>query len=75
MSRTKKTSPSPIDFEASLNQLNQLIEKMESGKLDLNESLTCFEQGVTLIKQCQQVLSEAEEKVTLLTQPTSNKND
>lgn len=54
------------DFETSLETLNQLIEKMESGNLSLEESLKHFEQGVNLIQSCQKTLSEAEQKVQQL---------
>lgn len=53
-------------LEVSLAALEQLIEKMESGKLDLDESLKCFEQGVALTKHCQKTLSQAEQKVKIL---------
>lgn len=63
----KKTPDHSVDFEASLSQLNKLIEKMESGKLSLNDSLTYFEEGVTLIKQCQTALTQAEQKIETIT--------
>lgn len=55
------------DFEKSLNKLNQLIEKMESGNLSLESSLKYFEEGVALIKSCQKTLTETEQKVEKLT--------
>ncbi|EKD92144.1 MAG: Exodeoxyribonuclease 7 small subunit [uncultured bacterium] len=59
-----------VDFEKSLRQLNQLIEKMESDQLTLEASLRSFEEGITLIRQCQQVLVDAEQKVQILTEKT-----
>lgn len=61
----KKPSPS-IDFEASLKTLEELVTRMEQGNLTLEESLTCFERGVTLTRTCQQALREAEQKVQIL---------
>jgi len=55
-----------IDFEASLGQLEQLVEQMEDGELSLEDSLKAFEQGVKLTRECQQALKEAEQKVQLL---------
>ncbi len=55
-----------IDFEASLGQLEQLVEQMEDGELSLEESLKAFEQGVKLTRECQQALKQAEQKVQLL---------
>jgi exodeoxyribonuclease VII small subunit len=55
-----------IDFEASLGQLEKLVEQMEDGDLTLEDSLKAFEQGVKLTRECQQALQEAEQKVQLL---------
>jgi exodeoxyribonuclease VII small subunit len=51
------------DFEQALSQLEQLVERMESGDLSLEDSLEAFEQGVKLTRECQTRLSEAEQKV------------
>ena len=61
---SKKTSP--INFEKTLAELEQLVEKMEEGDLSLEESLKCFERGIVLTKSCQQALTEAEQKVRIL---------
>ena len=55
-----------IDFEKSLVELEQLVEKMEGGDLSLEESLKCFERGIELTKTCQRALSDAEQKVKIL---------
>ncbi len=65
---TKKNNNSIKDFEKSLSELNQLIEKMENGNLSLESALKYFEQGVTLIKSCQQTLAETEQKVQKMTE-------
>ena len=59
----KKTA---IDFEQSLQTLEQLVESMESGDMTLEKSLEAFEQGIKLTKECQQALKEAEQKVEVL---------
>lgn len=64
--KTPKKTPTPCDFEKSLQQLNFIIEKMESGELSLDASLKQFEEGINLIRSCQQTLSEAEQKVQIL---------
>jgi exodeoxyribonuclease VII small subunit len=58
--------PQPIDFEASLSQLESLVEKLENSEFTLEQSLQAFEQGVKLTRQCQQALSAAEQKVQVL---------
>lgn len=59
---------SPVDFEKSLQQLTELVERMEKGNLPLEESLNAFEQGVGLVRDCQKALAAAEQKVKILTQ-------
>ena len=55
-----------LNFEKSLQELETLVEKMESGDLSLEESLKCFERGVALTRNCQKALQEAEQKVQIL---------
>ncbi|MDB6164504.1 MAG: xseB [Xanthomonadaceae bacterium] len=70
MSRKPPIDPSPVaDFEASLGQLEQLVEKMEHGELSLEESLAAYERGVGLYRRCQTALEHAELRVRLLTDP------
>lgn len=59
----KKVAP---DFEQSLTDLQQLVERLESGELSLEDSLSCFEQGIRLTRDCQAALGQAEQKVQLL---------
>lgn len=62
------------DLESSLKEINELIGKMEQGDLTLEQSLGHFEQGITLIKNCQQILREAEQKVQILIQNSNPSN-
>ena len=62
--------PSPVaDFEASLDELEQLVEKMEHGDMSLEESLAAYERGVGLYRKCQGALEQAELRVRLLSDP------
>lgn len=54
------------DFEAALAELEQLVEKMESGGQSLEEALKSFQRGVELTRACQQGLKEAEQRVEQL---------
>lgn len=56
------------DFEAALAELEQLVEKMESGEQSLEEALKSFQRGVELTRLCQQGLKEAEQRVEQLLQ-------
>ena len=62
-----KTSPqTPKNFEAALAELDQLVEKMESGQLPLEESLSAYQRGTELLKFCESVLKDAEQKIKVL---------
>ncbi len=67
-STTAKTAPA-ADFEHSLDELEQLVAKMEGGDLSLDDSLASFERGIGLYRQCQQSLEKAELRVRLLMDP------
>lgn len=54
------------DFEQSLKELEAIVHQLEEGDLSLEASLKAFEQGVTLTRECQQALNEAEQRVQLL---------
>ncbi len=65
MPAKKKTASAP-DFEQSMNELEELVEAMESGKLSLEQSMEHFERGIKLTKNCQKSLTEAEQRVQIL---------
>jgi exodeoxyribonuclease VII small subunit len=62
MARKKAT----LDFEQSLTDLQSLVERLETGELSLEDSLSAFEQGVRLTRDCQTALAQAEQKVQIL---------
>ncbi len=49
-------------FEQAYNQLKELVEKLENGETDLEESLKIFEEGMELIDFCNKKLEDAENK-------------
>ena len=55
-----------INFEKTLDQLEELVEDMEHGDLSLEESLKAFEKGIKLTRDCQTALNQAEQKVQML---------
>ena len=56
-----------INFESSIQALEELVEKMEAGEFTLEESVKQFERGIALAKSCQTALRDAEQKVLKLT--------
>jgi exodeoxyribonuclease VII small subunit len=57
-----------LDFEAALQELEELVARMEGGDLTLEASLAAFERGVKLTRHCQAALRSAELKVKQLTE-------
>ncbi len=55
-----------IDFEKAMNQLEDIVEQLESGDIALEDSLKLYEKGMNLSKTCQDKLSQAERKVYIL---------
>ena len=55
-----------MDLEKSLAELESIVEQLESGELPLDKSLTEFERGVRLSRECQGALKEAEQRVQVL---------
>ncbi len=67
----KSTSKSrELDFEATIRELESLVERMEQGDQSLEQSLKDFERGVELTRSCQQALKQAEQKVQKLQEQT-----
>ncbi|PIE82244.1 MAG: exodeoxyribonuclease VII small subunit [Cardiobacteriales bacterium] len=55
-------------YEKHLKNLEDIVRKMESGELSLEASLKQYEEGISLIRQCQQALNDAQQKVQILMQ-------
>lgn len=53
-------------FESALTQLQSIVRELEEGTSGLEESLARFEQGVRLLRNCYQILEQAEQKIELL---------
>ncbi len=57
-----------VDFEASLEELEGLVERMEEGELSLEESLKTYERGIELSRACQKSLDTAEQRIEILSE-------
>lgn len=58
-------------FEENLKQLEQIVSKLEKGDLSLEESISNFESGIKLSKECSLALEEAEKKINILVETDS----
>lgn len=57
-----------LTFEQSLTELESVVERLELGDMQLEESLELFERGVSLIRDCRTRLTSAERKIEELTE-------
>lgn len=55
-------------FEDALSELESHVRKLDGGELALEDSLTTFESGVRLVRECSELLDEAEQRITELTE-------
>ena len=58
--------PKKKTFENALNELETIIEELESGSPTLDKMMQLFEDGMKLMKVCQEYLSKAEGRITTL---------
>jgi len=76
-SQGPETSSEPsrvAEFEQSLDELEQLVQRMEHGDLSLDDSLKTYERGIALYRNCQAALEQAELRVRLLYDPESRED-
>ena len=73
-SAQKKQDPQKKpEFERSLSRLEEVVRKLESPQLSLDEAMKLFEEGVALSRECQKQLEEAEGKVEILLKKADGK--
>lgn len=66
---TDKKSDQHSRFESQLKELETLVEKLESGDLDLDTSMNEFKRGVELTRRCRKLLENARQTVEELQDP------
>ncbi|OOH91341.1 exodeoxyribonuclease VII small subunit [Pasteurellaceae bacterium 15-036681] len=60
------------DFETTLKELEEIVTKLETGDLPLEEALTEFESAIKLVQQGQERLAKAEQRIQILLQKDEN---
>lgn len=55
-----------LNFEQAIEELEVIAQELESGKLNLDDSIKKFEDGMKLSKKCSEYLENAEKKITVL---------
>jgi exodeoxyribonuclease VII small subunit len=69
----KPDAPKKPDFEKSLARLEEVVRRLESPQLALDEAMKLFEEGVELSRECQKQLEEAEGRVEILLRKADGK--
>jgi exodeoxyribonuclease VII small subunit len=59
-------APEEMTFGEALAELDTIVRSLESGQLELEESLARYERGVALLRACRSKLANAEQRVTML---------
>lgn len=54
------------NFEESVRELEKTVQSLEKGDLTLEEAISAFERGITLSKECNEILDNAEKKINIL---------
>jgi exodeoxyribonuclease VII small subunit len=72
MPTAKKTDPGP-NFEGAMDRLEEIVEQMESGKMMLEELIVRYEEGMKLVKVCQERLASAEQRIEIITRNNAGK--
>jgi exodeoxyribonuclease VII small subunit len=68
-----KAQSSELSFEKAMTRLEAIVEEMESGKMLLEDLLVRYEEGMKLVKVCQERLARAEEKIEIITRDHAGK--
>jgi exodeoxyribonuclease VII small subunit len=63
---TVKTGTKARRFEVALREIEQIVDRLEGGELDLDDSLDQYQKGIETLKECHALLGNAERKITLL---------
>ncbi|MGF1804270.1 exodeoxyribonuclease VII small subunit [Aliivibrio sifiae] len=64
--------PENLSFEAAIEELDSVVNQLESGDLPLEDALKKFERGIALARAGQEKLTDAEQRVDILLQADDN---
>jgi len=73
MSSKTKPREAELNFEGAMDRLEKIVEQMESGKLPLEDLIVRYEEGMNLVKVCQERLANAEQKIEIITRNSAGK--
>jgi exodeoxyribonuclease VII small subunit len=73
MSSKSKPREAELNFEGAMDRLDKIVEQMESGKLPLEDLIVRYEEGMNLVKICQERLANAEQKIEIIARNSAGK--
>jgi len=73
MSSKSKQPGAPLNFESAMDRLEAIVEQMEAGKLPLEDLIVRYEEGMNLVKICQERLASAEQKIEIIARSSVGK--
>jgi exodeoxyribonuclease VII small subunit len=73
MSSKTKPPAAELNFEKAMDRLESIVEQMESGKLALEDLIVRYEEGMNLVKICQDRLTKAEQKIEIIARNNAGK--
>lgn len=73
MSSKPKPPGAELNFEKAMDRLEAIVEQMESGKLPLEDLIVRYEEGMGLVKVCQERLASAEQKIEIIARNSGGK--
>jgi len=73
MSSKPKSREAQLNFEGAMDRLEKIVEQMESGKLPLEDLIVRYEEGMSLVKVCQERLANAEQKIEIIARNSAGK--
>ena len=74
MGKKQNNDIGQLNFENSIKELTAIVEKIEQGKIPLQESLEQYERGMTLINHCREILQKAEQRIEKITKERKTEN-
>ena len=73
MSTQQKKAGPELNFEGAMERLEAIVEQMESGKMHLEDLIVRYEEGMKLVKICQERLASAEQRIEIITRNSAGK--
>lgn len=67
--KDKQNDVKQLGFESSIDQLTEIVGKIEQGQIPLEQSLEQYERGMKLIRHCRDILAQAEKRIEKISEP------